>query len=225
MRKGHNKSERVLPEIQLKYFKHASEATDHSDEVCAWCGKKDIKIGGGLDAHTPNPKVICEDCAIDRFRQEEGFKSREAAAARRRRIFDVIYLLQELIIDDYLAFSHKTFEGLTEEESNGLLEFSQFVYNAAFTKTDKEKLEGLVHQKTIEQRLRGIIDELDYYKDLWANTESNEEDVHFDDCPLCQMMKEAEQEGRSLSLDELKSGFRKLEKENGIVGGPLLDED
>lgn len=40
---------------------------------------------------------------------------------------------------------------------------------------------------------------------------------YFDDCPVCQAMKKAEKEERSLSLNELKEAFRKAKKKGGVV--------
>ena len=44
--------------------------------------KKNIDLGGAIDAHTDNPKFYCEDCAIDAYMKDHGFKTREAAEAR-----------------------------------------------------------------------------------------------------------------------------------------------
>ena len=33
----------------------------------------------------------------------------------------------------------------------------------------------------------------------------------FDDCPICQAMKKAEEQGKSLSLPELRKAFREAE--------------
>lgn len=37
---------------------------------------------------------------------------------------------------------------------------------------------------------------------------------YFDDCYVCQMTKKAEEEGRSLSVEELKEVFRKANEQN-----------
>jgi len=38
----------------------------------------------------------------------------------------------------------------------------------------------------------------------------------YDDCPICQAMKKAEEEGRSLSEEELKEAFAKANKKRGL---------
>lgn len=52
-----------------------------------------------------------------------------------------------------------------------------------------------------------------------------EDDPYFDDCPLCQMQKAADKEGRTLSLEELKAGFEEARARGAMVGGPLLEKD
>jgi hypothetical protein len=46
---------------------------------------------------------------------------------------------------------------------------------------------------------------------------NQKKEFYFDDCPICQAMKKAEEEGRSPSLNELKEAFRKAKKKGGIV--------
>lgn len=45
---------------------------------------------------------------------------------------------------------------------------------------------------------------------------------YFDDCPICQVMKKAEKQERSLSSEELKEAFKKAKKKGAVVSGPLL---
>jgi len=48
---------------------------------------------------------------------------------------------------------------------------------------------------------------------------------YFDDCPICQAMKKAEEEGRNLSLEEVKKAFMEAKKKGGIVSFPKDTED
>ena len=82
------------------------------------CGKKNIDLGGAIDAHTDNPKFYCEDCAIDAYMKDHGFKTREAAEARRRRIFDVGYLFNEMITDKYIRQRNK--KSIDDQVEEGL---------------------------------------------------------------------------------------------------------
>ena len=100
-----NKKEKILPEIKLKYYckNENSESPKNPDAVCYFCGKKNIAIGSVLDGYSDNPKFVCENCAIDRYKKDHKFKSKKIASARRRRIFDVNYLFNEMITDKYLT--------------------------------------------------------------------------------------------------------------------------
>ncbi len=42
---------------------------------------------------------------------------------------------------------------------------------------------------------------------------------YFDDCPICQAMRKAEKEGKSLDPVELAKAFNKANKMGGITGG------
>ena len=50
-------------------------------------------------------------------------------------------------------------------------------------------------------------------------------DQYFDDCPICQATKKAEEQNRDLSLEELKEAFKESKKKGGIVGGEMFEEN
>lgn len=56
------------------------------------------------------------------------------------------------------------------------------------------------------------------------STEKFTEEDFYDDCPICQAMKEAEKEKRELSSGELKKAFTQAKEKGGIVGGEWFDE-
>ena len=47
---------------------------------------------------------------------------------------------------------------------------------------------------------------------------------YFDDCVLCQMMKEAEKKGKTLTESELKLGFKKMKEKSAIVEGEWFED-
>jgi len=51
----------------------------------------------------------------------------------------------------------------------------------------------------------------------------DDEDL-FDDCPLCQAMKFAQEKGRMPTLVELKEAFKKAKEKGSIVGGEWFKE-
>ncbi|MEK7093080.1 MAG: hypothetical protein AAB927_01205 [Patescibacteria group bacterium] len=141
-------NEFVPPTIQLKLLK--SQETYPPDEdpktfffECASCRKRTNKLGAMVDSHTKTPKYVCEPCAIDQFQKTYGFRSRKAAAARRRRIFDVPYLFQELYIGEYLKRKKVKFSELGEGAFEQIFILSREAYNGLFGPELKEHLEEL----------------------------------------------------------------------------------
>ena len=47
------------------------------------------------------------------------------------------------------------------------------------------------------------------------------DDFEFDDCPICQAMKE----GKAGTLEELKEAFKKAKEQGAVVGGTMFDEE
>ena len=45
------------------------------------------------------------------------------------------------------------------------------------------------------------------------------QDFYFDDCPICQAMKQAHEKGRELTESELKEAFRQAKAGGAVVGG------
>lgn len=50
---------------------------------------------------------------------------------------------------------------------------------------------------------------------------NNDEPEFFDDCPICQAMKE----GKAGTEEELKEAFRKAKEKGAVVGGTWFEED
>lgn len=46
---------------------------------------------------------------------------------------------------------------------------------------------------------------------------------YFDDCPVCQAMKKAQEEGRTLSLAELRKAFILAEGLGVVIGGDWIE--
>ncbi len=147
----------ILPEIRLKYFRRPDiNSPDFSvtNYVCYGCGLVNIPIVGALrDGYSDNPKYYCEDCAVHNYMVEHDFASREAAASWRRRIFDVGYFFQELLIDRYLKENGKTYETLSEKEQDMLLAVYRENYNK-ISKNKKLDLEAIPKQTDLERALK-----------------------------------------------------------------------
>ncbi|MEI8230867.1 MAG: hypothetical protein WCG83_07080 [Candidatus Peregrinibacteria bacterium] len=148
-----------LPPIRLHHFHRPGSADPPAilGITCGQCGAKDIHIGSVRDGYSAQPQYLCEECAITQYQLENGFPNREAAAARRRRIFDVGYLLHEMLIDWYL-----TGNGLPEiddidmETQNKLTDAAIAAYNL-FPKNQKITLEETALQEDITAELKKLL--------------------------------------------------------------------
>lgn len=74
--------------------------------ICDICGKEG-KIGAfSFDRKTGEPLVICYDCNLEILAKEKGITKKEAER-RRKKMFGVGYLFQEIKMKEYLALKDK----------------------------------------------------------------------------------------------------------------------
>lgn len=155
----------ILPEIKLKYFKRPDFTSPDfpvTNHICYSCGLVNIPtIGAVRDGYSSNPKYYCENCAINNYMIEFDFKSREAAASWRRRIFDVGYLFHELLIDQYLKENHKTYKELSEKEHDMLDILYRDNYNK-ISRDEKMDLESIPKQTGLEKELQKYCKKIRY---------------------------------------------------------------
>jgi len=150
MRKG---SEKVIPAIVLKYYK-TPKKNDSSMPFfkCAWCLELRNRTGGGFIDNKGKTQQICETCAIWQYREDNNFKTIDAAEARRRRIFDVGYLFNESVLDIYLNKQSIANFYYCQNADDVFIKASQ-LYNDLFSKEDKIRLEDMWSQKDIESEI------------------------------------------------------------------------
>jgi hypothetical protein len=140
--------------ITLRYYK-APERSDTSAPSfeCAWCLKWSNRTGGGFYDKDGNPHQICEECAVRRYKEDNKFKTLAAARARRRRIFDVGYLFNEMVLDLYMERKGiENFESF--KKSNKIFISASQLYNHLFSKEDKMRLEETNEQSDIESEIK-----------------------------------------------------------------------
>lgn len=157
------KKEKILPLIKLKYFSKDNPGHERkeADIVCSVCNRSGVSVGSSLRDPSGNHQVICEDCTVDAFQKEHEFKSRDVAASHRRRIFDVGYLLQEMIIDKYLDKKGiESVDDLNKNEFVALLNLGKEIYNSHFSKGAKHEIEHIENQKEIIIKLSPPLEDL-----------------------------------------------------------------
>lgn len=146
-------NEKIISAIVLKYYT-SPKKNDISSPLftCAWCLESSNRTGGGFYDKEGKPHQICEDCAVRRYKEDNKFKTLASARARRRRIFDVGYLFNEMILDLYMRE-----KGIANFENckNGddiFIKASQ-LYNSLFCKEEKIRMEETENQRDIENKI------------------------------------------------------------------------
>lgn len=82
--------------------------------ICDLCGKRGKLAAMSHHKKTGEPMVICNKCNLKIMAEEEGISIKEAAR-RRKRMFEVGYLFQDLKLKEYLKFKNKKrFDSLAE---------------------------------------------------------------------------------------------------------------
>ena len=149
----------ILPMIQLKHFNKNEhhEIPRTPGTRCVICARENISIRSMGQKGT-----VCEQCTIDEYQCVFGIPNREAAIARRRRIFDIGYLFTEMYMDAVLQK-----RGLSSVDDlgdmatfNSLFQMAQNEFNVCFSKKEKIELEESKNQSEIERRFQEVINHL-----------------------------------------------------------------
>ena len=157
------KEKKILRQIKLKYFTIPQNGQDNF--ICFQCKKRSTKIGSGNVRVSP-PEIRCENCAIKNYAVEEGLDSFSVAASRRRRIFDISYLFQEMVIDRILKEEDKTYKNLSGEEYERAIEIASEMWNdnRVISKEEKWYIEETPSQKEIEEVFNEILDGISLHR-------------------------------------------------------------
>lgn len=149
-----------MPAIKLKYFQAPSKASrkrmaKESDIICSQCRQTVAVLGS---TNTITGETSCDICAIEDYCKSEGFETRKAAEAHRRRLFDVGYLLTECLIDKYINAHGIEEEGLTESEQRYLVDISYELQNM-IPIPKRTELHHTIDQSKIERYYDRLIDQ------------------------------------------------------------------
>lgn len=157
--KTKKESEKALPLIVLKYHRRPSEVKDDkrppSGITCAYCRTKNIvDISGRFRDKKGKEQFFCEHCAVEMYKEELGFRTLKAAHAHRRRIFDVGYLLSEIITDEYMKLhGFHAFDDIGDKITD-INEVTRNLWNYLFSKEEKLRIEAIEKQTEIEAELK-----------------------------------------------------------------------
>ncbi|MDD2909348.1 MAG: hypothetical protein PHU74_00275 [Candidatus Pacebacteria bacterium] len=147
------KKDKTYSEIKLKYHIKAKKKIRY-DLQCSSCKKRNITLGSRCIDRKGKINYFCEDCTIYFYKQDNKFRTLKAAASRRRRIFDVAYLFEEILMDKYTKNkNYNSVNDLSGEEFQRFLNTAHDLYNTLFTKEEKVALEEVIEQKDIEKKI------------------------------------------------------------------------
>lgn len=157
-----SKPEKILPQIKFKYYGFGGDEIRHPELECYFCQERNIIIGSAFNDNSGDLKPVCEECTIAEYQKKFNLKNKEIARAKRRRIFDVGYLFNEMLTDKYLKDKKlNSIDDLDEEESMKIMEAGQKYYNELFTKKEKIKLEETFEQSEIEKALQKKLEKIE----------------------------------------------------------------
>ncbi len=150
--------EKILPLIVLKYHRRPSEVKDErppSGITCGYCRTKNIvDISGGFRDEKGKEQFFCEHCAVEMYKEELGFHTFKAAYAHRRRLFDVGYLLSEIITDEYMKLHGINTVDEVGDKICGINDITRNLWNYLFSKEEKLRIEAIEKQTEIEAELK-----------------------------------------------------------------------
>ncbi len=148
----------LFPLIRLKYYEKPPKSYRPNNGLkCFICHEKNVPVGSGFTDEKGKTHIYCERCAIRNFKFHYGFRTLKLAEHRRRRLFDVGYLFNEMLVDKYMAEQCKNdIDQLSHDEREMLLDLSTEKFNLALSKAEKVKLEETVSQIDIEKKLLPI---------------------------------------------------------------------
>ncbi|MBI1975852.1 MAG: hypothetical protein HYS59_02560 [Candidatus Vogelbacteria bacterium] len=149
--------EKILSKIKLKYLQAEARPPRLRGAVCALCSADNILIGGIIHTAPGEEEHVCESCATERFRRVHGYLSIEAAAARRRRAFDIEFLFQEKILDSYLKETGKTIKELDRKAFRELLELARFLFHQNIPPNKRKRMEEASSQDSIERAMEKLL--------------------------------------------------------------------
>jgi hypothetical protein len=178
----------VLPQIELKYFGPDEDGKKpfETDLECVKCHKKGITIGSAQNGKTGDLEYICEDCSIEDFKKINEFSSLEAAAAYRRRMFDVSYLFLEKLIEAYLDKFKTDLDSVDEDVVDTIVTIGRSLYDE-LPKAELEKIMYLEDLEELNANLNSLIEKQDILEQFFEAFESDQKTMEMVDRILAKL--------------------------------------
>ncbi len=139
----------VLPQIELNYFgpDENGKKPTQPDLNCSECNKQNISVGSARTKANGDLEYICEECSILDFQKMHDFPTLEAAAAYRRRMFDLNYLFLETLLNDYLKTNKIEIDAVDEDEVDTVMTIGRSLYE----ELPKDVLEDITYLPDLDE--------------------------------------------------------------------------
>lgn len=151
------KAEMVLPSLKLRLFSDFEPIRPMVSGIpCARCAREDVSLLS--NATIGYARLVCEMCAIDEFREYEGYETREAAASARKRSVDTPLLLAELALHQYAQTRRlKSVTAISVVEQARIVADAHSTYVTVLSRAERREIETVKNQRMVERRLREIL--------------------------------------------------------------------
>lgn len=151
------KIEVVLSSLKLRLFSGFEPVRPTVPGIpCARCTREDVPLLN--NATIGHARLVCEMCAIDEFREYEGYETREAAASARKRSVDTPLLLAELALRRYAQMRRlKNVTAISVVEQARIVADAHITYVTALSRAERREIETAKNQRMVERRLKELL--------------------------------------------------------------------
>jgi tetratricopeptide (TPR) repeat protein len=180
-------------------------------------GRNDLRDAISLDLVNPLAYLDLAMSYFNHLEFKEGFEWLERAKALNPNDPFVLqnYKIAKDMEKDASQYSKNQIaqlkkERLKEWQASCLYILERFHRGKILTKDDESE---------IQRELENLLSQ-DF---LLKNEKTKKDDEFFDDCPICQLMKMAKEQGREPTEEEIKQAFKKAKENGAIVGGKWFE--
>jgi len=200
----------ILPQIELKYFGPDDDGKKpiQKDLICCVCGKKGISLGGVKPDKDGEPQSVCEECSIEEYKQDNDFASIEAAAAYRRRMFDVGYLFIEHLVDAYAEKNKIEVDDIEDDTIDAIISIGRALYDE-LSKVELENITYLEDTEKLDAELIKMMEVENSVQQFFEDIEADQETFEMVD----RIMKKLDKEEKAFFMSMFAVAFEDGEDE------------